>query len=60
MLGKKYLEVMSHCVALMPGCDRECGVSKTSRRKLGGTYPSRDIAKESGGCGWNGYLLEAE
>ena len=38
MLGQTYLEVMSRCVALMPGCDRECRLSKTRRRKLGGTY----------------------
>ena len=29
---------MSRCVALMPGCGRECRLSKTCRRKLGGTY----------------------
>ncbi len=38
MLGQTYLEVMSCCVALMSGSDRECRLSTTRRRKLGGTY----------------------
>ena len=29
MLGHTYREVMSHCVALMPGWDRECRLAET-------------------------------
>ena len=35
MLGQTYFRVLSRCVALMPGCDRKCRLSKTSRRNLG-------------------------
>ena len=38
MPGHTYREVMRRCVALMPGWDRECRLSKTCRRKPGGMY----------------------
>ena len=38
MLGQTKCAVINFCVALIPGCERECNEPKTILQKLGGMY----------------------